>query len=233
MGGAQPAGVLDRQPPGRGPRAGGRRRCRRRLERAAVEAQISGVAADVPVRHVRRWRDRPRDTRTVLACNAHVRHRQWPDRGDVEFGVFRMWDQRSMITRVLVANRGEIARRVFATRRRLVSDRCRLHPDPDAASPHVVGPTPACASTAIWTPRTRRGGVAAVADRSTGYGFLSENAVFDGGRPTPVSPSGFGRRGGHRDGLEDRGQEDDAAAGVPVWELDPSSRAAPTSCRCW
>src|SRR5437763_12605127 len=91
-----------------------------------------------------------------------------------------------MIRRLLVANRGEIARRVFATCRTLGIETVAVYTDADARSPHVHA-----ADRAIRLPgRTAaetylRGGlIVEAALRSgadavhPGYGFLSENADF-------------------------------------------------------
>ena len=87
------------------------------------------------------------------------------------------------INRVLVANRGEIARRVFATCRRLGVGTVAVYTDPDAGAPHVTE-----ADVRVRLPGTRgyldAGAVLAAARASgadavhPGYGFLSENAEF-------------------------------------------------------
>ncbi len=138
-----------------------------------------------------------------------------------------------MITRVLVANRGEIARRVFATCRRLGIETVAIYTDPDAESVHVAE-----ADT-----RVRLDGVRGYLDAAAliaaaraagadaihpGYGFLSENAEFaaavvDAGLtwigPPPAAVAAMGSK------IEAKKLM--AAAGVPVLaELDPESVTA-------
>ena len=86
MGGAQLAGVLSivNRAASRGPRAGGRRGGRRRDAGCGRGADRGGVIADGAVRHaVRRRRDRSA-RHPDRTGNVPVRHRQRPDRGDVE-----------------------------------------------------------------------------------------------------------------------------------------------------
>ncbi|MFI9411699.1 acetyl/propionyl/methylcrotonyl-CoA carboxylase subunit alpha [Nocardia gamkensis] len=90
------------------------------------------------------------------------------------------------ITNVLVANRGEIARRVFATCRRMGLGSVAVYSDADAAAPHVTeadaavrlpGNTPA--ETYLRGELIIEAALAAGADAiHPGYGFLSENADF-------------------------------------------------------
>jgi propionyl-CoA carboxylase alpha chain len=91
-----------------------------------------------------------------------------------------------MITRLLVANRGEIARRIFATCRRLGIETVAIHSPADAALPFVdeadfavVLPGDAPSDSYLLVDAildaARRTGADAV---HPGYGFLAENAAF-------------------------------------------------------
>ena len=87
---------------------------------------------------------------------------------------------------VLVANRGEIARRIIRTLRRLGIRSIAVYSDADASAPHVleaddavrIGPAPAAdsylRSDAIIAAAVATGAQAI----HPGYGFLSENAEF-------------------------------------------------------
>jgi propionyl-CoA carboxylase alpha chain len=130
-----------------------------------------------------------------------------------------------MIQRLLVANRGEIARRVFATCRRLGIETVAVHSDADAGLPFVRE-----ADAAVRLPGSSpaetylRADLVLDAARRTradavhpGYGFLSENAelaraVIDAGLtwvgPAPESIEAMGSKV--------RAKELMAEAGVPV-----------------
>jgi pyruvate carboxylase subunit A/propionyl-CoA carboxylase alpha chain len=138
-----------------------------------------------------------------------------------------------MITRVLVANRGEIARRVFATCRRLGIGTVAVYTDPDAASPHVAE-----ADAAVHLDGTRgyldpaqliAAAHAAGADAiHPGYGFLSENAEF----AAAVIDAGLRWIGPPVAAVAAMGSKIEAkkmmaAVGVPVLdELDPDTVTA-------
>jgi propionyl-CoA carboxylase alpha chain len=137
------------------------------------------------------------------------------------------------ITRVLVANRGEIARRVFATCRRLGLHTVAVYTDPDADAPHVAE-----ADARVRLPQVNSyldakaiiaAAHAAGADAvHPGYGFLSENADF----ASAVTDAGLTWIGPPVDAVRAMGSKIEskklmAAAGVPVLdELDPDTVTA-------
>ncbi len=134
------------------------------------------------------------------------------------------------ITRVLVANRGEIARRVFATCRRLGLSTVAVYTKPDAGAPHVVE-----ADFRVQLPATNSylsaeaiiaAARAAHADAiHPGYGFLSENAGF----AAAVHDAGLTWIGPPVAAVQAMGSKIEskkmmAAAGVPVLdELDANT----------
>ncbi|MET7329124.1 biotin carboxylase N-terminal domain-containing protein [Nonomuraea sp. NPDC005650] len=138
-----------------------------------------------------------------------------------------------MITRLLVANRGEIARRVFRTCGSLGISTVAVFSDPDADAPHVAE-----ADLAVRLPGARPSDTyldigrildacrASGADAvHPGYGFLSENAEFaqavlDAGLvwvgPPPGAIAAMGSKVGAKRLM--------AEAGVPVLpSLDPEA----------
>ena len=141
-----------------------------------------------------------------------------------------------MITSVLVANRGEIARRVFRTCRDLGIATVAVHSDADAASPHVAeadaavhlpgnSPVETYLRADLIVDAARRAGADAV---HPGYGFLAESAAF----ARAVIDAGLTWIGPPPEAIEAMGSKIEAkklmaSAGVPVLdELDPGTLTA-------
>ncbi|KQY62606.1 MULTISPECIES: acetyl/propionyl/methylcrotonyl-CoA carboxylase subunit alpha [unclassified Nocardioides] len=130
-----------------------------------------------------------------------------------------------MINRLLVANRGEIARRVFRTCRDLGIETVAVHSDADADMPFVhdadaavrlPGNTPAETYLRgdLVIEAARRAGADAI---HPGYGFLSENAAF----ARQVTEAGLTWVGPDPSSIEQMGSKIESkklmeAAGVPV-----------------
>jgi acetyl/propionyl-CoA carboxylase alpha subunit len=140
-----------------------------------------------------------------------------------------------VIRTVLVANRGEIALRVFRTCRRLGVRTVAIHTDADVDAPHTRA-----ADEALWVPSYLYvDGVVSAAQEAgadaihPGYGFLSERAAF----ARTVEEAGLilvGPSGEVMDamGRKDHAREIAVAAGVPVVpsyavEDDPATFAYP------
>ena len=130
-----------------------------------------------------------------------------------------------MITKLLIANRGEIACRIIRTARAMGIATVAVYSDADARALHVrqadeavhIGPSPAAESYLVGEKiiaAAKETGADAI---HPGYGFLSENAgfaqnVIDAGLiwvgPKPASIEAMG--------LKDAAKERMIAAGVPV-----------------
>jgi propionyl-CoA carboxylase alpha chain len=132
-----------------------------------------------------------------------------------------------VIHRLLVANRAEIASRVFRTCRRLGIETVAVHSDADADLPYVgeadlavrlpgTAPADTYLRIDLVVDAARRAGADAI---HPGYGFLSENADF----ARAVLGAGLTWIGPQPDSIEAMGSKIEAkrlmaAAGVPVLE---------------
>jgi propionyl-CoA carboxylase alpha chain len=142
-----------------------------------------------------------------------------------------------LITRLLVANRGEIARRVFRTCRQAGIGTVAVCSDPDAAAPHAAEADAVVALPGASPAETYLNGAAIVAAAvragadavHPGYGFLAENASF----ARSVLAAGLTWVGPPPQAIEAMGRKISskrlaASAGVPVLtELDPRDAASP------
>ena len=127
--------------------------------------------------------------------------------------------------RILIANRGEIARRVIRTAHRLGHETVAVFAEPDAQAPHVreatfaapIGPA-SLAHSYLAIDKLIEAADATGADAvHPGYGFLSENATF----ARAVMEAGLIWIGPSPDAIDRMGSKIDArrlatSAGVPV-----------------
>lgn len=141
-----------------------------------------------------------------------------------------------MLDSVLIANRGEIARRIIRTARRLGIRSVAVYSDADEGLPYVseadesvhLGPSAPAQSylnAALLLDAARKSGAAAV---HPGYGFLAESASF----ASAVGAAGLTWIGPSPDAIERMGDKIRArnlmaAAGVPV---APGSSAPVADC---
>ena len=148
-----------------------------------------------------------------------------------------------MIESVLVANRGEIARRVIRTARRMGIRVVAVYSEADAALPYVreadeavpIGPAPPASSyldvrAVLGAARTT--GVAAI---HPGYGFLSESAAFaaaviDAGLtwigPSPAAIEQMGDKINARNLMEQAGVPVAAGTREPVADMAAATAEA-------
>ncbi len=125
----------------------------------------------------------------------------------------------SPFSKVLVANRGEIAVRIFRTLRELGIGTVAVYSEADRGAVHVgaadeaylIGPGPAAESYLVGeriVEAARKAGAEAI---HPGYGFLAENADFaqlvEDSRDRLDRAAQLGDRA---DGVEDRGADGDA-----------------------
>ena len=130
-----------------------------------------------------------------------------------------------MIESLLIANRGEIARRIIRTARKLGVRTIAVHSDVDAAMPFVreadqavcIGPAPARESYLVQEKILAAAKATGAAAIHPGYGFLSDNAEF----AEAVQAAGLVWVGAppaaiRAMGLKDAAKKLMVAAGVPV-----------------
>ena len=148
-----------------------------------------------------------------------------------------------MLESVLVANRGEIARRVIATARRLGVRSVAVYSEADVALPFVreadesvlIGPAPPASSYLNGEAVLAAAGRSGVQAIHPGYGFLSENPAFAASvlaagltwiGPSPASMEQMGDKINARNLMELAGIPVADGTREPVADLDAALTAA-------